>query len=113
MIERARLAQLAWGDKQHLAALQKQYPEGFDIILGADVVYVEEFVPQLFRTARALMSEKHEASMMAAFITSNLASTVLHFMTLHKSSRSFHLALTVQLLLQAKLKAFYIQGFPC
>lgn len=78
MIERARLAQLAWGDKQHLAALQKQYPEGFDIILGADVVYVEEFVPQLFKTARALMSEKHEASMMAAFITSDLASTVLH-----------------------------------
>ena len=60
-VERARLALLAWGDKQDISELQQQYPGGFDIILGADVVYVEEFVPHLFRTARALINPAKQA----------------------------------------------------
>lgn len=60
-IERARLAVLAWGDEQHISDLQKQYSGGFDIILGADIVYVEEFVPHLFKTARALISPTKQA----------------------------------------------------
>ena len=64
-IERARLAHLAWGVEQHILALQKQYPGGFDVILGADVVYVEDFIPQLFNAAKALISPCNEASLLS------------------------------------------------
>ena len=60
-MERARLRHLAWGDKGHLDAMRIEYSHGFDIILGADVVYAEEFVAQLFQTARVLMKEDPKA----------------------------------------------------
>ena len=45
-----------------MEALRCQYPSGFDIVLGADVVYAEEFVPQLIKSAKALMKPCHEVS---------------------------------------------------
>ena len=56
IVERARLRQLAWGNQAHMQALKREYPGGFDIILGSDIVYVDSFVPDLFATAVALLS---------------------------------------------------------
>ena len=44
-----------------MSEVQRQYPGGFDVILGADVVYLEAFVPHLFRTARLLISPAKQA----------------------------------------------------
>lgn len=41
--------------------MSMEYPTGFDIVLGADVVYAEEFVPMLFQTARALIKNSNKA----------------------------------------------------
>ena len=56
IIERARLRHLAWGDEQHIHGLLTANPASFDLVIGADVVYAEEFVPLLFHTAGRVAS---------------------------------------------------------
>ena len=55
MVERLRLRRLRWGDPADTAALTERFGR-FDVVLGADVVYVEEAVPQLFSTVRQLLA---------------------------------------------------------
>ena len=54
VIERLRLRRLAWGDTGHQASLQQEFAP-FDLILGADVVYVDEVVPLLMASLAALL----------------------------------------------------------
>jgi predicted nicotinamide N-methyase len=55
VIERARLRELAWGDHRQMEAVLKDNPGGFDVVMGADVVYVQEFITPLFETARRML----------------------------------------------------------
>lgn len=45
---------------------QARHPQGADVIVGADVVYVEEAVPLLFSTAAALLSKDGAARLVLA-----------------------------------------------
>eukprot|EP00271_Cylindrocystis_brebissonii_P007832 TRINITY_DN21644_c0_g2_i1.p1 TRINITY_DN21644_c0_g2~~TRINITY_DN21644_c0_g2_i1.p1 ORF type:complete len:787 (+),score=119.58 TRINITY_DN21644_c0_g2_i1:73-2433(+) len=57
-VERITSRQLVWGDKDVEAdILRESGGRGFDVILGADVVYVKEAVPKLFATARNLLRQ--------------------------------------------------------
>ncbi|KAL0160612.1 hypothetical protein M9458_044337 [Cirrhinus mrigala] len=50
--EAVRVSELTWGENLHL------YPTGsFDLILGADIVYLEETFPALLQTLEHLSSE--------------------------------------------------------
>ena len=55
IIERARLRELAWGDEPQISAVLRDKPDGFDVVMGADVVYVQEFIQPLFQTARRVL----------------------------------------------------------
>ena len=48
------MRRLAWGNAGHQASLQKEFGR-FDLILGADVVYVEGAVPLLMASLAALL----------------------------------------------------------
>jgi hypothetical protein len=61
VIERLRLRRLCWGDNGHVCSLVNEFG-GFDIILGADVVYVEESVPALFASIAQLLRPPSEVS---------------------------------------------------
>ena len=56
VIERLRVRRLVWGDAGHQASLQKEFGH-FDLILGADVVYVDEAVPLLMASLAALLRQ--------------------------------------------------------
>ena len=45
---------------------QARHPQGAAIVVGADVVYVEEAVPLLFSTAAALLAEDGAARLVLA-----------------------------------------------
>ncbi|XP_057831124.2 uncharacterized protein LOC131041905 isoform X2 [Cryptomeria japonica] len=47
---------LEWGNKAHIDAARSLCPQGFDVIIGTDVVYVEDAIIPLFETAKALVS---------------------------------------------------------
>ena len=82
VIERARLRRLAWADATAVEALAAEAlgahisrsaacrqpgaarlcsSAGFDLVLGADVVYMAEAVPALFAAAATLLSASQEA----------------------------------------------------
>ena len=92
VIERARLRSLAWADASAVKALAKEalgartsrsaawrqpgWPPlcsaaGFNLVFGADVVYVAEAVPALFAAAAALLSASQEARSHGARCISN------------------------------------------
>jgi hypothetical protein len=64
VIERARVRQLAWGNSQHAAQVLSLSPGGFDLVIGADVVYVEEAMPALFQTIATLLADKPKVSLL-------------------------------------------------
>ncbi|KAK9828449.1 hypothetical protein WJX72_000046 [[Myrmecia] bisecta] len=68
VIERARLRRLAWGEAAEVAALQRDFPGGFDVVLGADVVYVEEAVPQLFAAITAMLAHHPQACVLLCHV---------------------------------------------
>ena len=55
VIERVKLAPLVWGQGEQLGPLLRHAPGGFDVILGADVVYSTAGVQQLFPTIAQLL----------------------------------------------------------
>ena len=73
VIERARLRQLTWGDASHLPALQQEFPGGFHTIIGADVVYNADCVPDLFATAVALLAGSGSARLMLCHVTRHVS----------------------------------------
>lgn len=62
IVERARLRHLVWGEPSRSHRLLLEWPTGYDVIVGADVVYASEFVPQLFQTAESLLSRRPQVS---------------------------------------------------
>ena len=56
VIERLRLRRLEWGNARQEAVLLKEFGR-FDLIVGADVVYVEEALPLLLASIAALLTE--------------------------------------------------------
>ncbi len=56
VIERARVRQLVWGSERDTMNVRTLRPEGFDIVIGSDVAYVEEAMPALLRTVSSHLS---------------------------------------------------------
>lgn len=54
-----RCEKLEWGHKEQLSRILEKYPEGFDIILGADICYQQDSISLLFQTVRSLLTYKH------------------------------------------------------
>ncbi|KAK9735904.1 hypothetical protein RND81_04G236800 [Saponaria officinalis] len=46
---------LEWGSSDQINALVQRYPEGFDLILGADICFQQSSIPLLFRTVEQLL----------------------------------------------------------
>ena len=61
VVERLRLRRLRWGHTGDCAALLDNLGR-FDVILGADVVYVESAIPQLFASAAHLLRQGTEVA---------------------------------------------------
>lgn len=73
IIERARLRELAWGDNNQIAAVLGDNPGGFDMVFGTDVVYVEEFIALLLKTARKMLKPDSQARLVLCHITRRVA----------------------------------------
>jgi hypothetical protein len=53
---RVMCQQLVWGDQQHVEkALQHSGASGFDIVLGSDIIYVEDILKPLWETVAAVV----------------------------------------------------------
>ena len=59
-MERARTRCLCWGDAAQIAILCKEFPGGFEVILGADVLYVAQAIGPLFTSIGALLAASPE-----------------------------------------------------
>lgn len=46
---------LEWGNADHINAIVQRHPQGFDLILGADICFQQSSIPLLFRTAQQLL----------------------------------------------------------
>ncbi|KAL9233557.1 hypothetical protein vseg_008537 [Gypsophila vaccaria] len=46
---------LEWGNSDQINALMQTYPEGFDLILGADICFQQSSIPLLFHTVEQLL----------------------------------------------------------
>lgn len=47
---------LEWGNHDQLSQILKQFPEGFDLIIGADICFQQCSIPLLFETVQQLLS---------------------------------------------------------
>ena len=56
IIERARCRCLCWGDTTQQSRLAAEFGNGFDMILGADVLYVPEAIGPLFAACAHLLA---------------------------------------------------------
>ncbi|XP_078600411.1 protein N-lysine methyltransferase METTL21A-like [Branchiostoma floridae x Branchiostoma japonicum] len=61
-----RCAHLSWGE--NVEEFRKQHGQ-FDLILGSDVVYKEDAIPQLFQTVGTLLSLNDSSSFLLAYDT--------------------------------------------
>ncbi|EPS68827.1 hypothetical protein M569_05940, partial [Genlisea aurea] len=60
-LDRLHVQRLKWGDEDDTEAVRKlNDDDGFDIIIGTDVVYNHDSIQPLFATARGLISEEEE-----------------------------------------------------
>jgi predicted nicotinamide N-methyase len=48
--------QLVWGDNERLNDLRRQFEKGFHLVLGADIIYVEEILDPLFQSVQRLLA---------------------------------------------------------
>ena len=76
-MERARIAQLVWGDVAQQTAIQQTLGL-FDIIVGADVVYTLEAIEALFVTVQALSSHGVQATLILCYIVRQVSENVLY-----------------------------------
>lgn len=60
IVERARTRLLCWGDTAQVGKLHREFPDGFEAILGADVLYVAEAIGPLFATIKELLAVSPE-----------------------------------------------------
>lgn len=71
--ERLCLRRLTWGDPFHIAELQEEFPKGFDIIIGADVVYAAQHLALLFGTVATLLKDAPEACVLLCFAVRSIS----------------------------------------
>lgn len=71
--ERLRLRRLTWGNAFHIAELLEEIPGGFDVIIGADVVYATKHLASLFTSAAALLRPVPEAFVLLCFAVRSIA----------------------------------------
>ena len=65
--ERVECKKLLWGENLESMA------ERFDIVLGADIIYEQEYVVALFKTARHFLSDKPCAKFILAYTKRNVS----------------------------------------
>ncbi|XP_010673784.1 uncharacterized protein LOC104890111 [Beta vulgaris subsp. vulgaris] len=46
---------LEWGNSDQINAIVQRYPEGFDLVLGADICFQQSSIPLLFDTVKQLL----------------------------------------------------------
>ncbi|CAO2837410.1 unnamed protein product [Amaranthus hypochondriacus] len=51
---------LEWGDSDQINAIMQRYPEGFDLVLGADICFQQSSIPLLFNTVEKLLQIRGE-----------------------------------------------------
>lgn len=75
-MERARIAQLVWGNVAQQTAIQQTLGL-FDIVVGADVVYNLEAVEPLFVTVQALSNHEVQATLILCYIVRRVSENAL------------------------------------
>ena len=75
-MERARIAQLVWGNDAQQTAIQQTLGV-FDIVVGADVVYNLEAIEALFVTVQALSSHEVQAMLILCYIVRRVSENAL------------------------------------
>ncbi|KAH9805225.1 methyltransferase 12 domain-containing protein [Citrus sinensis] len=51
---------LEWGNRDHIEAIKEENNEGFEVILGTDVLYIPEAILPLFATAKELIASSNK-----------------------------------------------------
>ncbi|XP_057515556.1 uncharacterized protein LOC130797084 [Amaranthus tricolor] len=51
---------LEWGNSEQINAIMQRYPEGFDLVLGADICFQQSSIPLLFNTVKKLLQIRGE-----------------------------------------------------
>ena len=57
----ATIARQVWGDDTDSDAIAQQWPDGFDLVVGSDILYFPEWHPQLLRTLTTFAGSSEEA----------------------------------------------------
>lgn len=57
--------------------MQEEYPAGFDVVVGADVVYTAAGIPSLFQTAAAMLSNSPQALLILCHTARSVAEDVI------------------------------------
>lgn len=68
---RAAAHELLWGCPEHAAALLAGSPGGFDLLLGADVIYPgsQVYLPELMKSLTALLSRRPGARLLLSYVS--------------------------------------------
>lgn len=51
---------LEWGNSEQLNYILQKHPEGFDLVLGADICFQQSSIPHLFDTVERLLHASHK-----------------------------------------------------
>eukprot|EP00949_MAST-11_sp_MAST-11-sp1_P004040 g4040.t1 len=70
-VSRVECAKLRWGPDVH--SFMQQYPDGFDVVLGADIIYDEDVVDVLFQTVASILALKDGSIMLLAYERRNVS----------------------------------------
>lgn len=77
---RIRCRQLEWGHAEHHAALRREFPDGFDVVLGADIVYpgsnAELRLEALVRCVSELLRGRPQAVFVCAYLSRHQSTDV-------------------------------------
>ena len=65
------LRKLVWGTSD-TASLQNDYADGFDVIIGADIIYIEDSIQPMFVTVSAVLSSAPTAVFLLAYARRNV-----------------------------------------
>ncbi|XP_071711345.1 uncharacterized protein [Rutidosis leptorrhynchoides] len=62
---------LEWGNCDHLNRILENHPQGFDLVLGADICFQQNSVPPLFDTVKQLLClrEKEHCKFILAYVS--------------------------------------------
>ncbi|XP_011090179.1 protein-lysine N-methyltransferase EFM3 isoform X1 [Sesamum indicum] len=58
---RLKAEKLEWGNSEQLKYILQRHPEGFDLVLGADICFQQSSIPLLFNTVEKLLQVSRQA----------------------------------------------------